>query len=95
MSLFPISGWRCDAFYACVNILFIERPFSCFVRVDGTEKLFLTFNMMLYKNIKILKTAKYYMLEGQDYNKHEAFVHNIGLSKSAETLPYLFVIINK
>jgi hypothetical protein len=43
---------------------------------------------MLYKNIKVLKTVKYYIL-GKDYNKHEAFVHNKGLSKSAETLAHL------
>jgi len=35
---------------------------------------------MLYKNIKILQTAKYYILQGQYNNKHEAVVHNKGLS---------------
>ena len=35
---------------------------------------------MLYKNIKILQTAKYCILEGQFYNKYEAVFHNKGLS---------------
>ena len=71
MSLFSKSGWRCDAFYACVNISFFKtEEHLVALWVDGTEKIFLTFNMMLHKNIKILQTAKYYILEGQYYNKH-------------------------
>jgi hypothetical protein len=50
--------------------------------------MFLTFNVMFYKNIKILQAEKCYILEGQYYNKYEAVVHNKGLSESAETLPY-------